>query len=439
LRFAFTLPAIRPSRLRARATVGLLLAVFAAPAFAAIEGTVTNGTTGKPAAGDEVVLLDLSQGMSEAAKTKTDASGHYKFDVELTGGMPHLVRASHQGVNYFTMVPPGTNSADVQVYDSAKKVDGLAYNVETAFQTDAGVLQVVQFYGVRNTSSPPRTQNNSDGFEIALPENASIQQSDVQGPGGQPIQTAANPKGNGRYVFDYPLRPGDTTFRVMYTLPYSGQMTFKPTLLHPLEQFAIVTPPGITFQANRAGIFSPQQHQGGVNIQVANNVGMNSDLSYRVSGNGQMPNAPDQGGDQGGGMGGGDQAGQPGRPGGGLGAPIDTPDPLTRYKWPIVLILAVLLLFGGFYIVTHRQPGSAVATGEGAISNEAAAQQATAPIAQDRPTLLLEAMKEELFQLEVDRQQGNISDEEYAKAKQALDATLQRALARSKDARHAGA
>ena len=39
-------------------------------------------------------------------------------------------------------------------------------------------------------------------------------------------------------------------------------------------------------------------------------------------------------------------------------------------------------------------------------------------------------MKEELFQLEIDRQQGKVSVEEYSKAKAALDETIKRALAR---------
>lgn len=414
--------------------VVLFAFLFAAPAFAAIEGTITNATTGKPAAGDEVALLDLSQGMTEAAKTKADASGHFKFDVQTGGGMPHLVRANHQGVNYFKMVPPGTSSADLQVYEAAKKIDGLTYNVETAFQTDAGALQVVQFYVVRNTSSPPRTQSG-EGLEIALPDNASIQQSDVQGPGGQPIQTAANPKGKNRYAFEYPIRPGETTFRVMYTLPYSGEMTFKPTLLYPVEQFAIITPPGMTFQAKNASAFSPQQHQGGVNIQIANNASASSDLSYRISGSGQMPDTNAQGGDQGG-MGG-EQSAQGGRPGGGLGAPIDTPDPLTKYKWPILLGLAVILLFGGFYVVTQRQHRAHAETPSE--SGEQVQQEPSRVAVPRRSELLLEAMKEELFQLELDRQQGKITPEEYAKAKQALDATLQRALARSKDAQRVGA
>ena len=42
-----------------------------------ITGTVTNKTTNKPAAGDDVVLIRLQQGMQEAAHTKTDAKGQF--------------------------------------------------------------------------------------------------------------------------------------------------------------------------------------------------------------------------------------------------------------------------------------------------------------------------------------------------------------------------
>jgi hypothetical protein len=44
--------------------------------------------------------------------------------------------------------------------------------------------------------------------------------------------------------------------------------------------------------------------------------------------------------------------------------------------------------------------------------------------------MLLDALKEELFQLEVERRQGQISPAEYEKAKSALDQTLDRALKR---------
>ena len=39
-------------------------------------------------------------------------------------------------------------------------------------------------------------------------------------------------------------------------------------------------------------------------------------------------------------------------------------------------------------------------------------------------------MKDELFHLELDRQQGKITADEYAKAKAALDETIKRAISR---------
>jgi hypothetical protein len=45
--------------------------------------------------------------------------------------------------------------------------------------------------------------------------------------------------------------------------------------------------------------------------------------------------------------------------------------------------------------------------------------------------ILLQALKEELFQLEVERQQGSITQQEYEKHKAALDQTLQRAISRT--------
>ncbi len=58
-----------------------LFLFLAAPAFAGtVTGTVTNGTTGKPAAGVDVILIQLQGTMKPVATTKTDAEGHYSFD-----------------------------------------------------------------------------------------------------------------------------------------------------------------------------------------------------------------------------------------------------------------------------------------------------------------------------------------------------------------------
>jgi hypothetical protein len=48
----------------------------------------------------------------------------------------------------------------------------------------------------------------------------------------------------------------------------------------------------------------------------------------------------------------------------------------------------------------------------------------------DRSSKLLEALKEEMFELELERKQGKISPPDYEKARAALDQTLDRALKR---------
>jgi len=90
-----------------------------------LTGTVKNGTTNQPSAGDDVVLIKLAQGMEEAARTKTDAEGKFSFTIEDSGG-PHLIRVIHQSVTYHTMAPPGTKSVEAKVYDVSKKVAGVS-------------------------------------------------------------------------------------------------------------------------------------------------------------------------------------------------------------------------------------------------------------------------------------------------------------------------
>jgi hypothetical protein len=69
-------------------------------------------------------------------------------------------------------------------------------------------------------------------------------------------------------------------------------------------------------------------------------------------------------------------------------------------------------------------------------ASRTSAARAAAPAAvEERPagrssSKLLEALKDELFDLEVEHKQGRISQQEYEKTKAALDQTLQHALRR---------
>jgi hypothetical protein len=432
--------------------LALLIATLASAQT--LTGTVKNSTTGKPAAGDEIVMFKLGQGMEESGRTKTDAQGQFSFKLD-DAQTPHLIRAIHQEVTYHRMAPPGTTSVAIEVYDVAKKVDGIQVVADIMrVQAAQGQIAVTREFGVQNTSSPPRTQMNERNLEFYVPDGAQVidESATATTEGGNPLKSAPVPEGEkNRYSFIFPLRPGLTRFEVTYQLPYSGSANIDPKSIYPLEHFVVMLPKAMQFTAaaSAAGfklINYPSEPD--ASVQVASNTAPGQNLAFKISGEGTLE-AAQENGSQGSGEGGQSAAGAPGaqssnRPGGGLGPPIDAPDPLQKYRWQILGGFAAVLIIGGVYVASRqqsaaralkRQPvGSATPAVIGEEDDYAPAEVAVTGVGRGpvvRPaSMLMEGIKEELFQLEVERKQGLISQAEYEKAKSALDQTLDRALKR---------
>jgi len=456
-----------------RNAVILALLLAASGAWAqTLTGTVKNGTTGKPAAGDEVVLLSLGQGMEEAGRTKADAKGNFSFKLDAAG--PHLVRVIHQEVTYHRMAPPGTTSVEVEVYDVSKKVEGLEVVADIMrVQVEQGQLEIMRAFAVQNTSKPPRTQMNEHNLEFIVPEGAQIVQSEAMTEGGNPLNTAPVPEDQKktRYAFLFPLRPGTTQFQVAYQLPYSGNANIDPKSVYPLQHFVAILPKTIDFSAapgtNYKQMNDPQQPD--ANVQVASGAGLGQPLAFKISGEGKLQarqenaGAPSEGGS--------DSGQSESRPGGGLGPPIDAPNPLQQkqwlgigYTWWILGGFTVALIAGGVIVASKQQsanraaaaaggkPKSAwdegveneyeevevLAAGAASVSGPSRAElrpqpSAAAPASSSSASasMLLQGLKDELFELEVEHKQGRISQQEYESAKAALDQTLQRALKRA--------
>jgi len=408
-----------------------LIALLLLSAFAGaqnITGTVTNKTSNKPSGGDEIVLLKLGQGMDEAGRTKTDSTGKFSFkDVDQSS--PHLVRVIHQGVTYHAQVPPGRSTADVDVFDAAKKIDNLSATVQVMrLQAEGNQLQVTELYAVKNASNPPRTLMNDQPFNIILPDGAHIDGGEAISGNGLPVSASPvpAPSEKNHYFFLFPLRPGETRFQVSYHLPYTGEASLTEKILYPMEHFVVMVLKSMQFTPGDPARFQSMGDQGdpGATTMVSSAVKVGDSLAFKISGTGAFPAENEQAGEGGG-------AAADNRPGGGLGPPIEAPDPLHKYRWYILGALAVAMIAGAFYVLSKRPP--IAAEGEAVAAHVAPAPRAAArPAAASngRSGLLLEALKEELFQLEVDRQEERISEAEYAKAKAALDVTIARALKR---------
>jgi hypothetical protein len=411
----------------------VVLALLVAAAFSPAEtltGTVENGTSNKPAAGDEVVLLKLGQGMEEAGRTKADAKGAFSFKVDDTS-TPHLVRAIHQGVTYHRVAPPGTTSVDVVVYNVSKKIDALSVTADVLrFQARSNELQGIRLFAVDNKSKPPRTQMNDQNFEFYLPDGAQVDTAIAMTAGGQPLTTAPVPqKEKNRYAFIFPLRPGETQFQVVFHLPYGGEASIDPKELYGTQHFVVMLPKSMQFASTSGASFASMNdpRQPDAVVQVASNTKAGQPLAFKISGTGILTDKEGSNQDADSPAAGGTTAGRDSRPGGGLGPPIDAPDPLEKYRWYILGGFALVMAAGAVYIAARpRKASLANFSDVGLPELPRAVTSSTA----GRSGLLLEALKEELFELEVEHKQGHISQQEYEKAKAALDQTLERALKR---------
>jgi hypothetical protein len=390
---------------------------------ATLTGAVTNGTTSKPSGGDEVILIKLAAGMEESAHTKTDSQGKFTLSFsDSDENAPHLVRVVHQGVPYHQPAPPGTKSVDVQVYDAAKKVQGVNAVADLMYlQAGKGDLAIMRLFAVDNTSQPPRTEMSDNAFEFYAPENAEIDDGQAQTAGGQWVNTAAIPqKEKGRYAFVFPIRPGQTQFRVTYHLTYAGKYTVDPREIYPLQHFVVIMPRALGFTPNQSGVYQDKQPPDlpDAIAEVASNPKPGQNLAFEVSGEGMLQDQNQNASNE---SPGGTAAPADNRPGGGLGKPGEDPDPLDQYRWWLLGGLGAALAGGAVYITSRSKTQTPLAAS------------VTTPVAAGstgHSGVLLEALKEELFQLEMEHKQGQISDQEYTKAKSALDQTLARAIKR---------
>jgi hypothetical protein len=403
-----------------------MLAFSAAAQAATITGTVTNGTTKTPAAGDAVTLIALDQRMQEIAKSKTDAQGHFSIDSPDPG--MHLIRIDHQGAAYFQPAPPNTPNVNAQVFDVAAVVPGVntVANVMRV-ETDAQGLHVTQSFFIKNDSNPPRTQFSNRSYEFYLPPDAQIEGSAAMAPGGMPVQSSPVPLGDkGHYAFLFPLRPGVTQFQLSYRLPYNGSLAFDERFANPTESFVVMMPKSMSFKPGTGVSFESLNETPNALTFLARNGSPSKPFAFTVSGSGAMPRdtqTESQGNDNAGAAAGNPQGGNPQandtRPGGGLGVPIDTPDPLAKYKWWILGAITLVFAIGAGFLLRRPADGGVEEAVAGA-----------APLPGATGGSLLTALKEELFTLETDHLQGRLSDSEYEQQKQALELVLRRALAR---------
>lgn len=211
----------------------------------AIEGTVINGTTGKPEPSVKVSLVQPGAGgMQAIASSTSDANGKFSIDHDLPPP-PALLQADYKGVQYTQVQPPGrpTSGIQFQIFESAAKPpQGMQTAHLIMIEPSASALEISETFLIKNDSTTTY-QDSAQGTAQFYP--AKVAGDTVQVSVTPPTQMTINRsavKGSkpGSFKIDYPARPGETRFDMHYTLPASD--TFSAKVIDSGRPTVVVTP-----------------------------------------------------------------------------------------------------------------------------------------------------------------------------------------------------
>ena len=411
-----------------------MLAAVAARA-GTVSGVVHNGTNGnKPAPGVDVLLIQLQGGMQVVASTKSDAQGLYHIDNPAIGAGPMLIRAVYRGVFFHQPLTPGTSTVDVTIYEPTTNPNALQVPLRLlVFQPNGDKLMVGEEYSITNNSNPPAAYFKQDGdFEFTIPAGAEIDQVSTFGPSGMPVKQGTIDKGKGRYAIAYAFQPGKNGVRLSYVVPYAGNhATVRAPSSFDAQRVLLVIPP--TMQISSPGFTAAGTEQG-FNVFSKDSIKAGTGFDIAITGTAPPPAEqsasapPDQvnGRDSGGGS------------DAGPGPTVQTaPARLDNDKW--ILLGGLGAIFAVGLGLLFRQPVLAEATASAAPASPGPRASKAKRQAQSKPSppapiptataapavplaekiqqevdTNLDTLKDTLLRIELRRQAGTISDEEYA-------------------------
>ncbi len=412
----------------------VLLVAAAAAHAGTVSGVIHNGTNGnKPAPGVDVLLIQLQGGMQVVASTKSDAQGLYHIDNPAIGAGPMLIRAVYRGVFFHQPLTPGKTTVDVTVFKPTTNPNALQIPLRLlVFQPNGDKLMVGEEYSITNNSNPPAAYFKQDGnFEFTLPQGAQLDQVSTFGPSGMPVKQGTIDKGKGRYAIAYAFQPGQNGVRLSYVLPYAGNhAAVRAPSSYDAQRVLLVIPPTMQISSpgfNAAGteqgfnVFSKDSVKAGTAFDIAINGTAPAPSEQSASAPPDQVNGRDSGSDS------------------GPGATVQAaPARLDNDKWILLGGLAAIfavgvgLLFRQPVLTQTTVPAAPASPGPRANKVKRSAQAKAsspppvatpksadaAPLAekiQQEVDTNLESLKDSLLRMELRRQAGTISDEEYAR------------------------
>jgi hypothetical protein len=227
-----------------------------------VNGTVTNETTGKPAAGATVTLYKLGSAGPESIETvKAAADGGFEINQTPQAG-PHMVQVAFDGVTYNHMLFPGrpVTGISVPVYQSSQTRGSAKVATHMVLiESNGSELSVSESYVWSNEGKTSFYDPAAGAFRFMLPKGAEGKVRVMcthPGSTGMPIERAAEKTNTaGVYKVDFPVKPGETRFDLDYRVAGTALVAKN---LYPEAPVNFVVPQGITLAGD--GVKELGQH-----------------------------------------------------------------------------------------------------------------------------------------------------------------------------------
>ena len=193
----------------------------------AVDGVVTNQTTGKPQGGATVTLIELGSGMKNVGSVVERS----RWKVHVRCGhcrraRPTFCKPIRRRATTDRMLPPGSpgTGVTVDVFNSAAKVKGADVSQDMFLLEPTGSEMVVSERIVFTNTAKLTFQDPNGTIQILCAEEVTVR---VTGTGSvrkacrSRHQQEKGPDAN-TYVIRYAIKPGRRTSTSSYTLPYDG-------------------------------------------------------------------------------------------------------------------------------------------------------------------------------------------------------------------------
>ena len=216
--------------------------------FPAVDGTVTNRTTGKPQPGATVTLYKLGQnGLESVESVKSDPAGKFRIDQNLQG--PRLLQTAYDGVTYNHMLPPGAPTAGValDVYNSIKQPGSAKVMQHMVLLEPSGSeMAVSESFIWMNTGKTTFNDPQGGTLRFYAPLESKSIQVNATAPQGMPIRRAPEATGEPNvYKIDFPIKPGESNINVNYTLPFTSPGKFEGKIFYKGGPTSLIVPQGV--------------------------------------------------------------------------------------------------------------------------------------------------------------------------------------------------